>query len=124
MQQPEGFEVEGKEDRVSLLKKFLYGLKQSPRQWYMKFNSFMISIGFMRSKYDNCVYLQRLVDGSFIYLLLYVDDMLIAAKDKSKISMLKAKLHSEFEMKDLRVAKKILGMEISRDRSSSRLFFS
>ena len=46
MQQPEGFIVHGKEDYVCRLKKSLYGLKQSPRQWYKRFDSFMIGHGY------------------------------------------------------------------------------
>ncbi|KAH9292516.1 hypothetical protein KI387_042298, partial [Taxus chinensis] len=42
MQQPEGYEVKGKEEMVCKLKKSLYGLKQAPRQWYKKFDSFMM----------------------------------------------------------------------------------
>jgi hypothetical protein len=61
----------------------------------------------------------KFVNGSPIYLLLYVDDMLIAAKSMKEITTLKAQLSSEFEMKDLGPAKKILGMEIKRDRKSS-----
>ena len=67
-----------------------YGLKQSPRQWYKRFDSFMVGHGYSRSSYDNCVYFQKTYDGSFIYLLLYVDDMLIAARDKSLVNKLKA----------------------------------
>ena len=42
MQQPQGYEVKGKENLVCWLKKSLYGLKQAPRQWYLKFDRFMI----------------------------------------------------------------------------------
>ena len=42
MQQPQGYEVKGKENLVCRLKKSLYGLKQAPRQWYLKFDKFMI----------------------------------------------------------------------------------
>jgi hypothetical protein len=122
MDQPEGFIVPGKENFVCKLKKSLYGLKQSPRQLYKKFDSFMIANGFKRSLYDSCVYI-KFVDVSPIYLL-YVDDMLIAAKSKIDIANLKALLSSEFEMKDLGAAKKILGMEITRDRKFGLLFFS
>ncbi|GMI75420.1 cysteine-rich RLK (RECEPTOR-like protein kinase) 8 [Hibiscus trionum] len=76
---------------------------------------------YTRSKYDHCVYLRKLQDGSFIYLLLYVDDMLIASKSQQEIDNLKAQLNQEFEMKDLGEAKKILGMEISRDRRRGKL---
>jgi len=124
MKQPEGFEVVGKENHVCLLKKSLYGLKQSPRQWYKKFDSFMVSINFSRSNYDSCVYFKKLSSGEFIYLLLYVDDMLIAASNMEEIVRLKEQLGSAFEMKDLGAAKRILGMEISRDRPNRKLFLS
>ncbi|KAG8480959.1 hypothetical protein CXB51_025647 [Gossypium anomalum] len=124
MQQPEGFTVSEKEDYVCLLKKSLYGLKQSPRQWYKRFDSFMTSHDFKRSSFDSCVYFKKNNNGSFVYLLLYVDDMLIAAKDKGEIRKVKAQLSEEFEMKDLGPAKKILGMEILRDRKTSKLYLS
>ncbi|OMO73383.1 Integrase, catalytic core [Corchorus capsularis] len=124
MSQPEGFIDSENEDHVCLLQKFLYGLKQSPRQWYKRFDSFMVSHDFARNQYDNCVYSKKLSDGSYIYLLLYVDDMLIAAKDLAEINSLKALLSSEFEMKDLGAAKKILGMEIWRDRKVGLLYVS
>ena len=73
MTQPEGFKVAGKENLVCKLKKSLYGLKQSPRQWYKRFDKFMIGQKYTRSKYDHCVYFHKLQDKSFIYLLLYVE---------------------------------------------------
>jgi hypothetical protein len=91
MNQPEGFIILGKENLVSKLKKSLYGLKQSLRQWYKRFDSFMFSHGFKWSDYDSYVYL-KIVNGSSIYLLLYVDDMLIAAKEKLEIAKLKEQL--------------------------------
>lgn len=124
IQQPEGFVVQGKEDHVCCLKKSLYGLKQSPRQWYKRFDSFMLKSGYSRSLHDNCVYFQKFPDGSFIYLLLYVDDMLVAAPNILLINKLKAQLSSEFDMKDLGAAKSILGMEIRRDRQASVLRLS
>ena len=78
--------IQGKEDHVCLLKKSLYGLKQSPRQWYKRFDTFMIGHGYSRSDCDSCVYHRKLSDGSFVYLLLYVDDMLIAAKNLVEVN--------------------------------------
>ncbi|KAL6181625.1 hypothetical protein ACLB2K_048276 [Fragaria x ananassa] len=124
MTQPDGFQVPGKEDYVCKLKKSLYGLKQSPRQWYKRFDSYMIEIGYIRSPYDCCVYYNKVTNGSLIYLVMYVDDMLIAAENKSDIQKLKGLLSAEFEMKDLGAARKILGMEIYRDRSQKKLFLS
>lgn len=119
MSQPEGFKEAGKEKWVCYLKKSLYGLKQSPRQWYKRFDRFMIDLKYTRCQYDHCVYFKQLADGSFIYLLLYVDDMLIACKSKVEIDRMKAQLSQEFEMKDLGEARRILGMEINRDRVRS-----
>ena len=124
MPKPEDFLVSSKEDYVCLLKKSLYGLKQSPRQWYKRFYSFMISHNFKRCTYDICVYFRRCDDESFVYLLLYVDDMLIATKDKEEIQRVKAQLSREFEMKYLGAIKKILKMEILKDRQAAMLYIS
>ena len=65
----------------------------------------MLSQNFKRSDYDSCVYF-KLVNGSTIYLVLYVEDMLVVTKDKAKISKLKTQLSNEFEMKDLGATKR------------------
>ncbi|GKB79927.1 retrotransposon protein, putative, ty1-copia subclass, partial [Tanacetum coccineum] len=114
MRQPPGFEQGNK---VCLLKKSLYGLKQSPRQWYRRFDEYMLNNGFKRSSYDSCVYYMSYAPGEYIYLLLYVDDMLIACKSKAEIGSTKSLLKKEFDIKELGEAKKILGMEIVRDQS-------
>ena len=124
MSQLEGFLDSGKEDHVCLLKKSLYGLKQSPRQWYKRFDAFMLSHEFVWNPFDNCVYSRKLSDGSLVYLLLYVDDMLIIAKIKAEIDSLKTLLSNEFEMKDLGAVKRILGMEIWRDKRAGLLYVS
>jgi hypothetical protein len=124
MEQPKGFSQLGQEHLVYKLKKSLYGLKQSPRQWYKRFDSYMIKIGYKRCEYDCCVYVRSLDDDSFIFLLLYVDDMLIAVKSIVEVNKLKVLLSREFDMKDLGAAKKILGMEICRDRDAKILWLS
>jgi hypothetical protein len=55
MEQPEGFVQNRNKKFVCRLKKSLYGLRQSPRQWYNKFDSFMVSQNYIRSEYDHCV---------------------------------------------------------------------
>lgn len=121
MNQPKGFVVKGNEDKVCLLKRSLYGLKQSPRQWYKRFDDYMVSNGFHRSGHDSCVYFKEYEDGAFVYLLLYVDDMLIACKSREHIALTKSLLMQEFDMKQLGDAKKIIGMEIVRDRANKTL---
>jgi hypothetical protein len=114
MKQPEGFAVKGKKELVCKLKKSLYGLKQSPRMWYQKFDTYILGLGFSRSKVDHCVY-SKLVGDHFIYVVLYVDDMLLIGNNKEIIKDVKTQLSSKFDMKDLGVANFILGMEIKRD---------
>ncbi|KAL5733960.1 hypothetical protein ACOSP7_031821 [Xanthoceras sorbifolium] len=123
MRQPEGFKEAGKENLVCRLKKSLYGLKQALRQWYKKFDSFMSSSGFTRCQADHCCYIKRF-DNSFIILLLYVDDMLVAGSDMQEIMNLKRELSKQFAMKDLGAAKQILGMRIKRDTKSETLLLS
>lgn len=121
MEQPEGYK---KGDKVCLLKKSIYNLKQSPRQWNRRFDDFMKSQDFVRSSYDSCAYYKSYGEGKVIYLLLYVDDMLVAAKDMREVQKLKDLLSSEFEMKDLGPARRILGMDIHRDREKCVLTLS
>ena len=124
MEQPEGFEVNPEKDKVCLLKKSLYGLKQAPRQWNKKFHAFMMSLQFARSEHDSCVYVKEVNSGEFVYLLLYVDDMLLAAKSKSEISKLKEALSLNFEIKDMGAASKILVIDIIRNMKEGTLRLS
>ena len=66
----------------------------------------------MHCEYDCYVYFRVLADSSYIFLALYVDDMLVVAKSKQEIVKLKSLLSSEFDMKDVGDTKKILGIEI------------
>jgi len=121
MSQPRGFEDRDKPNHVCYLKKSLYGLKQSPRQWYKRFDFYVHSIGFKRSEFDHCLYFQQ-HDNNCVFLLLYVDDMLLIGPNLKMINGIKITLDKEFDMKDLGNARKILGMEIERNRSNSCLF--
>jgi hypothetical protein len=123
MKQPQGFAVQGKESLVCKLRRSLYGLKQAPRQWYKKFDSFICNTGFIRCNADHCCYVKSF-KNSYIILLLYVDDMLIAGASMEEINKLKKQLSKQFAMKDLGVAKQILGMKIIRDKASSTLKIS
>ena len=61
----------------------------------------MYEKNYTRSKYDQCVYYNKLSGGEYIYLLLYIDDIIIAFKSRLMIDKLKKQLSFEFEMKDL-----------------------
>ena len=123
MQQPEGFIERGKEHMVCRLKRSIYGLKQASRQWYMKFDKVIRSFGFEENKFDQCIYMK--VSGSkFIFLVLYVDDILLASSDVDLLNHTKSFLSINFDMKDLGEASFVLGIEICRDRSRNVLGLS
>jgi len=67
------------------------------------------------------VYYNKPPGREYIYLLLYVDDMIITSRSSSAIDKLKKHLSFEFEMKDLGEATKVLGMEIEQDRRSGKI---
>ena len=87
---------------------------------YQKFDTFIRGLGFTKSKSDHCVYF-KLIGDCVIYLVLYVDDMLLVGNDKEIIQDLKTHLSSKFDMKDLGAPNYILGMEIKRDRVKRKL---
>ena len=116
MVEPNGFEVQGKEDLYCLLKKSIYGLKQSPRCWYKRFDDFIASLDFQRSSYDMCVYIHSTTYKEKVYLLFYVDDMLLTRSSKEDLVHVQNLLSKECDMKDIGKSRKILGIDITRDR--------
>ena len=97
------------------LKKSIYGLKQASRQWYLKFDGTIRKFGFKEKVEDNCIY-AKFKNGKFIFLILYVDDILLASSDVSLLLETKKFLSSNFNMKDPGEALFVLGIEIHRDR--------
>ena len=99
MNQPEGFLVKRKKHMVYKLKKSIYKLKQASKQWYLKFNDTITTFGFKENNVDRCIYLK--VNGSkFIFLVLYVDDILLVTNDLGSLYETKKFLSKSFEMKD------------------------
>ena len=82
MAQPKGFIMEGKERMGCRLKKSIYGLKQASRHWYLKFDQTIKNFGFKENAEYNCVY-AKFKNDKFIFLVLYVDNILLASSDVS-----------------------------------------
>ena len=76
-------------------------------------DTFLLSQNFQRCRSDPNVYLQK-NDGHIIIIFLYVDELLITGSTIASISAIKIALHNAFEMSDLRLLKKILGLEIEQ----------
>ncbi len=124
MQIPEGLRTAQNDGMVCKLRKSLYGLKQAPRQWYAKIHAYLVDyLKFVGSTNDPCLYTRKSSSGILI-IALYVDDLLIIGNCKSEITTLKGELSKRFEMKDLGPAAVMLGVEISRDRRSRKLWIT
>jgi hypothetical protein len=73
--------VKGNKELFCKLKKSLYGLKQSPRMWYQKFDTYILGLGFVRSRAYNYV-CSKQVGNPIIYVVLYVDDMVLVGNNR------------------------------------------
>jgi hypothetical protein len=123
MAQPKGFAVKRKEHMRCHLRKSIYELKQASRQWYLKFDETIRSFDFKENEEDNCIY-AKFRNWKIIFLILYVDDILLASSDVSLLLETKRFLSSNFDMKDLSEASFIIGIEIHRDRRKEVLGLS
>ena len=118
---PEG--VDARPGTVCRLMKSLYGLKQSPRFWNDRFNQQIVKMGFERSRHDYCLYVKCTEDDE-LYIILYVDDLLIVGRKIESISELKKKLSRTFSMTDCGEARYFLGIKLDLNRNTGTLRLS
>ncbi|KXJ62466.1 hypothetical protein RP20_CCG008066 [Aedes albopictus] len=119
MRQPPGFAVKGREDMVCRLKKSIYGLKQSARCWNQRLHSVLVEMGFEQSATDSCLY-TKVVSGKRVYLLVYVDDIMIGCEDEAQIDSVYEQLKRYFEVTNLGEPNDFLGLKIEcKDRKYS-----
>ena len=116
MSQPEGYIEKNKEEirRRSRLIKGIYGLKQAAKVWHDQLSNYLKEYGFVQSIADPCLYI-KVDDTNIVYLIIYVDDFLIAAKDIKLIDQVADFLRQKFQLKDLGILSYYLGMEIRRN---------
>ncbi|XP_019108082.1 uncharacterized mitochondrial protein AtMg00810-like [Beta vulgaris subsp. vulgaris] len=121
MFQPPGFQDYTKPKHVCLLQKSLYGLKQAPRAWYQRFATYILSIGFVSSKCDPSLFIYR--NGqNMAYLLLYVDDIILATSSDDLRTRIIALLRAEFAMTYLGPLSYFLGISVKH--TSQHMFLS
>jgi hypothetical protein len=113
--------LDGNGQSICKLKKSIYGLKQSSRNWNSKFDSVMQKLGFKAAKADPCLYILK---DRELFILLYVDDCMILGKSMDDIRWVKKELFKSFEMKDLGKMETFLGMEIAIDNKKGTVEIS
>jgi hypothetical protein len=114
MKQPEGFHV-GSPNQVCRLRKSLYGLKQSARQWNKKLHSVLTELGFKRIESDRSVYIYS--NGEVrIIVPIYIDDITLASKSSTAIDKYVQLLSEHFKCRDLGPTRFLLGVAVERDR--------
>ncbi|KAK5847241.1 hypothetical protein PVK06_003545 [Gossypium arboreum] len=98
---------------VCRLKKDLYGLHQASRAWFDKLKQFLVSIGFITSKSDASLFI-RITTEVVLYILVYVDDIIITGNDSAIIARFVDQLNAEFSLKDMGELHYFLGLEVTR----------
>ena len=98
-------------------------VKQASRQWYIKCDEVIIRNGFKENVVDRCIYM-KVSGSSFIFLVLYVDDILLATNDTGLLTKTKQMLCNHFDMKDLGEISFVLGIKIVQDRTNHVLQLS
>ncbi|WVZ90430.1 hypothetical protein U9M48_036732 [Paspalum notatum var. saurae] len=114
--QPEGFVDPNNAKKICKLKKSIYGLKQASRSWNIHFDEVIKGFGFRQNEEEPCVY-KKASGSAVVFLILYVDDILLIGNDIPMLQSVKTSLNNSFSMKDLGEAAYILGIKIYRDRS-------
>lgn len=112
MHQPEGFEARGAENKVCRLHKALYGLKQAPRAWFETLHSALGSFGFQSAKSDNSLFIRK-SGKDIMYILVYVDDILITGNQTSQVKDITVSLNKLFALKDLGELDFFLGIQVN-----------
>ena len=113
MQQPPGFEDPTKPQFVYKLDKALYGLKQAPRAWFARLSKKLTDLGFSGSKANTLLFFLNRGDVT-IFVLVYVDDIIIASSSERATAALLQDLKGEFALKDLGELHYFLGIEVSK----------
>lgn len=123
MKQPAGFEDPQQPEAVCLMKRSLYGLKQSGRCWNKEIDQFLRSLGYRKTSADPCIYVKG-SGATLVFLSLYVDDVIIASRSRKLLDKEKLKLMDGFEMEDQGPIHHILGMAVTRARDQGKLYMS
>jgi histone deacetylase 1/2 len=111
MRQPPGFEDPSRPDHLCRLVKAIYGLKQAPRAWHARLSAVLEKLGFKASAADTSLFILQ-SSAVTVYLLIYVDDIIVVSSSARASARLVDDLRSEFSVKDLGPLHFFLGIEV------------
>ena len=116
LEQPEGFvkKANSGQKLVCKLNKSIYGLKQAAKNWYEALTSLLLKKGFKRSCNDYCLFVRKEENGTFSYVLVWVDDIVVAGATEEAVNEIKSMLNENFKMDDRGDLNWFLGMQILR----------
>lgn len=95
---------------------YLYGLKQSPRAWFKRFETVVKGLGYIESQVDHTLFYNHSATNKIDILIVYVDDIILTGDDSLKLKSLREKLVKIFEIKELGPLKYFLGIEFTRSK--------
>jgi hypothetical protein len=111
MKQPPGYVDSWLPQHICKLDKALYGLKQAPWAWYSKLSTRLVQLGFVISKADMSLFIYN-KNNIVLYLLLYVDDIVVTSSSANAVTPLLQDLRSNFAIKDLGDLHYFLGIQV------------
>nr|GFA98389.1 putative RNA-directed DNA polymerase [Tanacetum cinerariifolium] len=117
VEKPQGFEIQGMEEKVNRLRKALYGLKQAPRAWYGRIKSYFKRQGFNKCPYEPTLFVRSDKEGELLIVSIYVDDLIVTGTTLSLIEKFKTSMKSKFEMSDMGEMHYFLGVEVVQNES-------
>ena len=123
MMQAEGFMDKGQQKKVCKLLRSIYGLKQASWSWNLHFDETVKTYGFEQNFDEPCVY-KYMKEKKVVFLVLYVDDIVLIGNDVETLSNVKKWLTEQFQMKDLAEPSYILRIQIIRYRKNKLLALS
>jgi Reverse transcriptase (RNA-dependent DNA polymerase) len=111
IKQPPGYIKVGEENKVLKLKKTLYELKQAPRAWNIRIDTYFKENGFKKCPYEHALYAKK-NGGNVLFVALYVDDLIFMGNNDEMIEEFKDTMTREFEMTDLSLMNFFFGLEV------------
>lgn len=122
VEQPQGYQKQGEKDKVYKMKKDLYGLRQAPRAWYSKIESYFQKEGFEKCPSEHTLFVKTGKQGMLLIVSLYVDDLIFIGNNKEMFEEFKESMKKEFDMTDLGRMSYFLGFGVVQ--SSAGIFIS